>query len=140
MRIRELTIEDYDYVCEYGINRGVIKNQPEQLEYSYTLEHEGKVLVIGGIKLINHTTAMCWIALTCWAKEHIIDSYRVISEWMELICKEKQIRCLLAFVDAGFEAGERTVLHLGFDRKCRIDSFNGDSPADLYVRLFEVSE
>ena len=140
MNFRAMTQQDIDFVAEHGIHKGVLKNQPDCLNYDYCLEHQNKVLVIGGMKLINHTTAIGWIALTCWSGEYIVEVYRTVKVWMDDMAKTLGIRCLMAFVDTGFEEGERTVLHLGFERQCRVKNFSDDSPADLWIKTFEVSQ
>jgi hypothetical protein len=138
MNFRQMLQSDLDFVAEHGINRGVIKDAPKETDFTYALDHEGKVLVIGGIRLINKTAAIGWIALTCWAGDHIIMVFRTIKEWLEILCKEKGILCLMAFVDAGFEAGETTVRHLGFEKQCRIKNYSDTGPADLWIKNFEV--
>jgi hypothetical protein len=130
---------DLDFVAEHGIHKGVLKNQPDCIDYSYCLEHEGKVLVIGGMKLINSTCAIGWIALTVWAGDHIIEVFRCVKTWLSDMAQTIGLTCVMAFVEAGFEEGERTVEHLGFTLKCRIPNYKGEIPADLYIKTFEVS-
>ncbi|MDD5459418.1 MAG: hypothetical protein PHF37_08515, partial [Phycisphaerae bacterium] len=105
--------------------------------FCWTLEHEEKVLGIGGIKMVNNTTAICWFDLSKYAGEHIVVCYRVIKEWIPIVCKEKKIRRLEAYVKAGFEAGVRTVEHLNFDFEHRKKKYIGDIAADCYVRFFD---
>jgi hypothetical protein len=140
MNFRAMTQQDLDFTAEHSINRGVLKNQPKETDLAYTLEHEGNVLIVGGFKLINHTSALCWLSMTCFAGDHIIMVFRTIKEWIEILCKEKGIQCLMAFVDAGFEAGETTVRHLGFEKQCRIRNYSDTGPADLWIKYFEVSK
>lgn len=140
MNFRQMTQADLDFVAEHGIHKGVLKNQPEQMDYNYCLEHEGEVLVIGGMKLINNTAAIGWIALTEYSGEYIIEVFRTVKTWLNDMAETLKISCLIAFVEAGFEEGERVILHLGFDKQCRVKNFKGNIPADLWVKTFEVSK
>jgi hypothetical protein len=148
MNFRQINPEDIEFVKVHGIHKGIPKIQPDHIDYKYCLEHDGKVMCIGGIKMINIHTAIGWFALTCYSGEHIIQVFRTWREfiegfrgadgvWNQGICGVMGVRCLMAFVDVGFEEGERSVLHLGFEKQCRVRNFSGDTPADLWVRTFE---
>lgn len=137
MEFRALKQEDIDAVKDDSISRGILSKQPETIDFNYTLEHEGKVLGIGGIRLINMTTAWAWVDLTHYASEHIITVYRVIREWMEILAKDKGIKRLQCYVEVDFPKSKRMVEHLGFRSKYTMPKFVGNKSAYLYVRYFD---
>lgn len=137
MEFRELKQEDIDAVKDDSISRGILSKQPEIIDFGYTLEHEGKVLGIGGIRFINMTTAWAWVDLTHYAGEHIITVYRVIKEWMELLAKDKGIKRLQAYIETDFEEAIRLVKHLGFHYEYTMPNFVGNKPTRMFVRFFD---
>lgn len=137
MNFREIKQEDIDFVAEHSISRGVLSKQPERTDWSYALEHEGKVLGVGGIRLINNHTAWAWVDTTEYAREHLKTGYRVVREWMEIICKEMGIVRLQAYVEVGFEEAERMVKHLGFEKESVMRNFVGSKSAYLFVRIMK---
>jgi RimJ/RimL family protein N-acetyltransferase len=137
MEFRETTQKDLDFLADHSVSRGITKHQPECVDYCYTLEHEGKVLGIGGFRLINLTTAWCWLDMSDLAGGHIITSYRVSKKWMEIFAKEHGIKRLQAYIEASFPEAIRTVEHLGFHKESTMSNFVGNQPAYLYVRFFE---
>lgn len=142
MEFRELKQEDIDAVKDDSISRGVLHKQPEVIDYGYTLEHEGKVLGIGGIRLINLTTAFAWLDLTHYASEHIKTCYRIISEWMEILVKEHGIKRLQCYCEIDFPEAIRTIEHLGFKKEFPkpMKRFVDEKPAFLYVKHYGVSD
>ncbi|KKL27675.1 hypothetical protein LCGC14_2382790 [marine sediment metagenome] len=136
MEFRELKQEDIDAVKDNSVSRGILSKQPEVIDFGYTLEHEGKILGIGGIRLINTTTAWAWVDLTHYAGERIITVYRVIKEWMEILAKDKGIKRLQAYIETDFEEAIRLVKHLGFHYEYTMSKFVGNKPACMFVRFF----
>jgi RimJ/RimL family protein N-acetyltransferase len=136
MEFRQLTEKDISFMKENSLDTVFYKECPEEDAFCWALEYGEKVLVIGGMKMVNNTTAIGWFDLSRYAEEHISLCYRVIKEWLPTMCKEKKIRRLEAYIKAGFEAGVRTVEHLGFEFESRKRNYIGDIPADLYVRYF----
>lgn len=136
MNFRELKQEDIEAVKDDSISRGILSKQPEVIDFSYALEHEGKILGIGGIRLINLTTAWCWLDFTHYAGEHIITVYRVIKEWTEILVKDKGIKRLQAYIEMDFPEAIRIVEHLGFYRESTMPKFVGNKSAYLYVKYF----
>ena len=136
MRFREAIQDDYEYMADHSVSRGILKVQPEQIEYCYALEHKGKLLGIGGIRLINNVTAWCWIDLTVDAGSHIIIVYRVIQEWMLELVKEKGIKRLQAYIETDFPEAIRMAKHLGFEWESDMVSFLPEGDAFMYRRLF----
>ena len=136
MEFRELKREDIDFVKDNSISRGVLHKQPEVIDYGYCLEHEGKILGIGGIRLINLTTAWCWLDLTHYAGKHITTVYRVIKEWTEILVKDKGIKRLQAYIETDFPEAIRIVEHLDFRQESIMPRFVGNKPAFLYVKYF----
>lgn len=140
MEFGELTQADIDAVKGNSISRGILSKQPQEIDFSYALRHEGKVLVIGGIRLINTTTAWCWVDLTHHAGERIITVYRAIKEWMEILCRDKGIKRLQCYVEIDFEEAMRLVKHLGLRYEFTMPYFVGKKPAYMFVRFFGVSD
>lgn len=136
MEFGELTQADIDAVKDNSISRGILHKQPETIDYNYALRHEGKVLAIGGIRLINETTAWGWLDVSKDAESHIITVYRVIKEWMEILVEQKSIKRLQAYVECDFPKAKRTIEHLGFVLESIMPRFVGEKSAYLYVRHF----
>lgn len=137
MNFRESTQEDITYIADHSVSRGIFKKQPDEIDFCYTLEHENEPLGIGGIRLINTTTAWCWVDLSDKAKDHIIIIYRVIKEWMDIVCKEKGIKRLQAYIEYDFPEAVRMVEHLGFHMEFVMPRFINDKSAYMYVRYTE---
>lgn len=137
MEFRELKQEDIEAVENDSISRGILSKQPETIDYSFCLEHEGKILGIGGIRLINLTTCWCWLDLTHYLSEHIVTAYRVISEWMEILAKDKGIKRMQCYIEVDFPESVRMVKHLGFAQESIMPKFVGEKSAYLYVKYFD---
>ncbi len=131
-----MTNSDIEFVKDNSISRGIFHKQPEVTDYSYTLEH-GNILGVGGIRMINLTTAWAWIDLTHYSGEHIIKVYRVIKEWMDIVTREKGIKRLQVYIEPDFPEALRTVQHLGFEFESVMENFMGDKDAWMYVRFTE---
>ena len=136
MKFRETTQEDLDFVANHSVSRGILKRQPECIDYCFTLEHEGKPLGIGGFRFINTTTAWAWLDMTDLAGEYIIVAYRIIKEWMEIFVKEHGIKRLQAYVELDFPEAIRMAQHLGFEKEGIMKNFIGDKDASMYSRIF----
>ena len=137
MNFRETTQPDLDFMAEHSVSRGIQSKQPESIEYLYTLEHEGNPLGVGGFRLINSTTAWCWVDLSDRVHEgHTIVAYRVIKEWVEIFAKEHGIKRLQAYVACDFPEAVRMVKHLGFYQEGPpMRCFLGEKSAYMYVRI-----
>lgn len=136
MNFRETTQEDIDYVRTRSVSRGILNKQPDVCDFCYTLEHQGTVLGIGGIRLITPTTAWAWVDMTADAGSHIIVVYRVIKEWMGKLVEEKGIKRLQAYIEPDFPEAIRMVQHLGFEKESILKGFLPNGPALMYRRLF----
>ena len=136
MIFREMTQKDVEFMKDHSVSRGILKSQPEQTEFTYALEHEGKVLGIGGIRLINLTTAWCWVDMAPCVGEHIIVVYRIIKEWMLKLVEEKGLKRLQAYIEPDFPEAIRMVQHLGFEKESIMEDFLPNGDALLYRRLF----
>jgi len=111
----------------------------DNAHYEFVLEHGGYILAAGGFRAITETTAEGWIQLTDYMGPHLIATYRVISEWLEIWCKNHKIHRIQAWVKAGFEEGKRTVEHLGFQKEFKMVDFLGKGrDAWQYYRLMEI--
>jgi len=135
MIFRETIQEDLDFAADNSVSRGIAKYQPEKIDYCYTLEHEGKVLGIGGFRLVNTTTAWCYTDWTHLAGEHIIVVYRTVREWMDIFAKEHNLKRLQAYVECDFPEAIRMAEHLGFERESTMKNFIGDKDAYMYARI-----
>jgi len=135
MDFRETTQEDLEFVADHSISRGILKRQPECIDYCYTLEHEGKPLGVGGFRLINETTAWAWADITDCAGGNIIPAYRVLKEWIDIFVKEHGIKRLQAYVEMDFPEAIRMVQHLGFEKESIMKNFVGDRDASMYVKV-----
>lgn len=136
VNFRELKQEDIDAVKNDSISRGILSKQPESIDFGYTLEHEGKVLGIGGFRLINMTTIWCWTDWTHFAREHTITAYRTVREYIDIFAKEHKIKRAQAYVECSFPEAIRMVEHLGFHRESVMPNFVENESAYLYVKFF----
>ena len=137
IRLREMRVEDVEYMKEHSASNGIFKKMPERLDYSYALVDDGEPLFVGGISLLNPTVGWCWIDMTELGHKNAIISYRVIRDWMELMVKRHKLRRLMAFVEVGFDAGQRTVEHLGFTEEGTLRNMIDGKPAYLYAKLYD---
>lgn len=136
MEFRPTTQEDLDYVAEHSVSRGIQKYSSEQADYCYTLIHEGTPFGLGGFRLINCTTAWCWVDITQIGHENIAITYRTLKEWIDIFAKEHELRRLQAYVECDFTEAIRMVTHLGFKREGPpMEKFIGDRDAFMYVRI-----
>jgi len=137
MNFRQATEDDLREVAETTISRGC-REFPETIDLVYALEHDGNVLGVGGVKLMNATTAWVWLDLAESARKHMILAYRLLVNWMNAYMAEKGIVRLMAAVDCEFTEGRLLVEHLGFHLESRMARFFGDHDAYCYVRLSEA--
>ena len=135
MEFRETTQEDLDFVADNSISRGIQKKCPEQIDYMFTLEHEGKPLGVGGFRIINPTTAWVWTDWTHLTGKHLVTSYRTVKEYIDIFAKEHELKRLQAYVECDFTEGIRLVQHLGFKKESIMENFMGDKDAFMYVRV-----
>lgn len=137
MEFREATQADVEFVVDHSISRGCLSKEPEVTDYNYALEHDGIVLGIGGIRIMTPTVAWCYVNWTHYTAEHLKTCYRVVSEYMEIFCKDHNIRRLQAYVSADFPEAIRLAQHLGFHKESIMENFVDGRPALMYVRFFE---
>lgn len=135
MEFRESTKEDLEFAADHSISRGIQKHCPEQIDYCYTLEHEGVPLMVGGFRLINPTTAWCWVDMTDRSGSYLVSSYRVIRDWIDTFVKDHEIKRLQAYVECDFDEAVRMVKHLGFEKESIMKNFMDDKDAYMYVRI-----
>ena len=136
MEFRTATKDDLGYMADHSISRGVLKRMPDKVEYVYTLEHDDKILCVGGFILANLTTAWCWIDISSEAGGPILTMHRVIRDWIEKFCEDHKIIRSQAHVDCSFTEGITLVQHLGFMKESIMEKFMGDKDAFLYKRIF----
>ena len=131
MNFREMTQSDLDYVKDNSLSRGILNKQPDVIDFAYTLEDGGRVLGIGGIRLINMTTAWAWVDLT----EIVPAGFFAMQDKLDSLCKEHNIKRLQAYVECDFPKAIRTIEYLGFERESVMKNFVDDRDAFLYVRF-----
>lgn len=135
MIFREANQSDIDHLADHSVSMGCFGQMPERIDYVYTLEHEGEPLAVGGIKLLNTTTAWCWMDLTEEALKHRKRVYRTVKEWLDSLVEEKGLTRLMAAVRTDFQEAIRTVEHLGFYQEAVLTRFFDDKDAYLYARI-----
>lgn len=135
MKFREMTQSDVDYVKDHSISRGIASKQPAQTDFCYALEHEGKVLGVGGFRLINLSTAWCWLDVSDQNQPYWPESYVIMKEWIDIFAKQHNIRRLQAYIECDFEKAIRMVKQLGFEQESVMKNFVGDKDAFMYLRL-----
>ena len=124
MIFREAVSEDFDIMPKSDL--------VELVDYVYTLEDDGKPIMVGGFRRINQTTAWCWVELGDVTS--IITVYRTIKEWVDKFCDIHKVKRLQAFTRIDDKA-IRMVEHLGFTRESTMINFFGDEDAYMYVRI-----
>ena len=92
-------------------------------------------MVVGGFRLLNLTSAWCWMDWTAEALRHKKEVYKTVRDWLDFITKEMGLVRLMACVKTDFPAAIRTIEHLGFCRESIMKHFYGEKDAYLYVRL-----
>lgn len=140
MEFRQSTREDLEFAAEHSLYPDD-KDQPDQIDYAFTLDHGDYILGVGGFRMITNTTAWAWIELTEYMGPHLVATYRVISEYMDIFCREHKITRLQAWVRKGFTGGMRMVRHLGFDEEYMMKNFLGNGQdAIMFVRYYQGDE
>lgn len=137
MEFRQSTQSDFDFVTEHSLYKSGEKDVPSQVRYAYTLDHGDYILGIGGFEMITDTTAWAWLELTEYVGSHLIPTFRVVAEYIDIFCKNHKIRRLQAWVDKDFPEGIRTVRHLGFQEEYMLKDFLGKGKnAIMFVKYF----
>lgn len=135
MIFREATDADLKTMGEKTVSRGCFDDIPDQVDYIYALEHEGELLGIGGIKLMNKTTAWGWFDLTDKALKKPLTVYGVIKKWLDNLIKDMGLLRIMAAVETDFDVAINTVEHLGFVRESLMCKWKPDKDAYLYVLI-----
>lgn len=135
MEFRQTTQNDLDYMVNHSINQRVDRKKLDQIDYTYTLEHNGVPFMVGGFRMVTATVAWCWVDLSDESRKHIIPLYRVIKEWITIFAKNHNIKRLQAFVRTNYTEGIRLIEHLGFEKESTMEKFFGNDDAFMYKRL-----
>ena len=135
MEFREATESDLAFVGRHTISRGFFAKQPPRVEWVYALEHEGQILGVGGLKLMNPSTAWAWFDLTEFARGHMLIVYRVIRDVLTSTMAEHGLRRVMAVVEPDFPKAIRTIEHLGFEREAILKNFYDEKDGYLYARI-----
>ena len=135
MNFREATLEDIELMASLSVNQDTERKIGEPLDFVYTLEHKGELLVVGGFRMIVPTTAWCWLDLSEYGVKHIRDSFRTIKEWGGKWAKANGVKRLQCFT-RDQEDKKRLVTHCGFKQESIMKNFYGDEDAILFARVF----
>jgi RimJ/RimL family protein N-acetyltransferase len=135
VNFREATEEDFADIADKSITKGD-KEFSDRENYSYVLEDDGKMICIGGFKIINSAMAWCWIDLSIDALDHKAVMLRTTKDWIASFAKEHKLRRLQAYVDVSFEEGINFIEHLGFERESIMKNAMPDGDAIMYRRLY----
>ena len=104
--------------------------------YIYTLEHDGKILGLGGYGMVTSTTCWGWVNLSHHAGSNVRAVFRTIKEWTSTFCADHGISRVQAFVRPDFPEAIRLVEHLGFTLESTMENFYGDgNDGLLYKRI-----
>jgi L-amino acid N-acyltransferase YncA len=136
MIVRDATPADIAEVARTSISRGM-KQVPDWTWATYALEHEGKVLTVGGLILVNETTAWFWFNNAAAAREHMIGVYRFVRDWLKKLMDLHGIKRCMASVDSTFPEAILMVEHLGFRQESILEKFYGDVDGYMYVLFRE---
>jgi len=134
MKLRLPVAEDFEYMTEHCINRSREFKQLDAIDELVTLEHDGIPLLVGGFRMINSSTAWCWIDMSDDVSSNLIPVFRVIKGWIDMFIKERDLTRLQSFVRTDFDAAIRMVEHLGFKRESTMKDFFRDGDAFMYTR------
>jgi len=137
MLFRQATIEDLQHMETHSVSRGCNEN-PETIDLIQSLEHEGELLGIGGLKLLTPASAWTWMSWTERALDFKTFCYRVVKEWQDKIVETFGLKLLMAAVEIDFPEAIATAEHLGYSRGPVLKGFFSDKDAYLYVR--EIKE
>lgn len=135
MNVREATEADLKAMGERTISRGCLGQIPDTTDFVYALEHEGELLAVGGVRLMNASTAWVWADLTAQALENRIVLFRIIRDYIDSLMREKGLTRLMAAIEDDFPEAIRMAEHLGFVRESRMANWTGEKAAFMYVRL-----
>ena len=135
IEFRESKPEDFQHMIEHSTNKTVDRKPFERVDYSYTLEEDGKPVGMGGFSLIVPETYWCWIDLTEDAEKNIVTCYRVIRDWMNKFAESMEIKRLQAFIKDR-PRHIRLAEHLGFERESVMKNFYGNEDGFMYRKLF----
>ncbi len=137
MEFRQATESDLNFVKENSLYP-IEEKEVAETDYVYTLDHGDYILGVGGFRMITGTTAWAWLELTDYVGGHLVPTYRVIKEYMEIFCRDHHIVRLQAWVRDGFMEGMRTVRNLDFEEEYLMKNFLGmGCHAILFVKYFK---
>jgi len=137
MNFRQATDNDLAFAGKHSISHGCFSEMPEITDYVYTLDHEGVVLAVGGLKMMNPWSAWAWFDLTGFAMQYKTVVFRTIRSFLDGVMQEKKIERIMAAVEVDFDRAIRTAERLGFEREGLMPRFMGSKAAYMYVRYGE---
>lgn len=140
MELREATESDLIFASEHTVSRGCFRERPDKIEYVSALEHEGEILMVGGIKLLNLHSAWVWMDWTEYALKYKIMCLRLVRDYLDGFMEETGVVRLMAAIEVNFPEAINTAEHLGFHREGYMPKFAGDTAAYMYVRFGKEAE
>lgn len=137
MLFREATTTDVAAAAQDSISRAFKETVPA-LNLNWVLEHEGRILAVGGIKLFSPGTAWVWMNYTTYALPHMKEVYRRTKKQLDKLIVEHKLRRTMAVIKADFPEAIRMIRHLGFQQESVMARFWSDSlDGLLFVRFGE---
>lgn len=138
MNVRDATAADLLAMGSRSVSRGCLGEIPECTDFIYALEHDGELLAVGGVKLMNKTCGFVWLDLAAQALENQVVLLRILRDYIDGLMTDKGLTRLMAAVEEDFPEAVRLAEHLGFKRESRMENWTGELAAFLYVRLAGV--
>ena len=152
MEFRALTQADIDFMKTHTEDRDCYKETSGQSEYTYALvDDDDSTLVIGGFRMMNKTTVVCWFDISEAGRRNVIAVVRTIKEWTEGYTDKYDqynpgfyetmgVLRAEAYVKSGHLEGERFVRHFDFIHERLVMKYFGQDPANLFVKYFDWGE
>ena len=135
MKLRPMTDTDAIYADNHSVSRGISSKEPPVVNFCQTLEDEGKIMAVGGIRLVNLTTAWCWVNLTDSAGEKPQTVFRAMQKWLDGMARTHGLNRLQAYVEVNFPEAIKMIELLGFYRESLMKSFVGNHDAYMYAKV-----
>jgi hypothetical protein len=137
MQVSKATDADLEAMGKQSVSRGCLGSIPETTDFVYALKHRRELLAVGGIKLMNPTSAWAWLDLAPPALKHKTAVFRAIRDYLDGLMAKSGLTRLMAAVEPSFPEAIRTVLHLEFHEESRMPGFFGNEEGIMFVRLAE---
>lgn len=137
MQVSKATDADLKAMGKQSVSRGCLGSIPETTDFVYALKHRRELLAVGGIKLMNPTSAWAWLDLAPPALKHKTAVFQAIRDYLDGLMNKSGLTRLMAAVEVDFPEALRFAEHLGFRYESRMENWIGDKAAYMVVRLAE---